>query len=139
MTLLFGTAHLTASFIFLRSSSKEASMPPQCGRVQSHCKALSGLLPLRRYQVPGEKGEGGHEQPGVGHGDLSRQLQVIRQDYREGYTYTSAPRSGCKNLSRRSETARGRWPPPCLVERHRRHGELLRLRPCSPGGLRYRG
>src|SRR5215212_4956872 len=99
----------------------------------------SGLLPLRRYQVPGEKGEGGHEQPGVGHGDLSRHLQVIRQDYRDGHTYTPAPRSGCKNLSRRSDTARGRWPPPCLLGRHRRHGGLLRLRPRSPRGLRYRG
>jgi hypothetical protein len=43
VSLLFRRAHLTASLIFfLRSSSKEASMPPQCGTVQSQCKALYG-------------------------------------------------------------------------------------------------
>src|SRR5215204_5035888 len=71
----------------------------------------SGLLPLRRYQVSGEKGEGGHEQPGVGHGDLSRQLQVIRQDYRDGHTYTPAPAPAARTFRVGAIPLAGAGPP----------------------------
>ena len=50
-SLLFGMAHLTASLIFLRGSSEEVSMPPQCGMVLSHCKALSVFVEFLNLRI----------------------------------------------------------------------------------------